>query len=159
MVFNVAAIAAAHAMKETSNIESNTEILGVSDNSYHYYDLVLKKFFKFPIIKVATGKFPNLKIKTIDSQTLWMSQHFLFDAEDCQENPANYVEQNLERFASLDVWEYKEKEAIHKYLEGVKSDYGITLDESKLDYTTKVSWVVDRHTEKDRIEILSSYWS
>lgn len=159
MVFNVAAIAATHTMKETSNVENNTEILGVSDNSYHCYDLVLKKFFKFPIIKVATGKFPNLKIKTIANQTLWISQHFLFDVEDCQDKPRNYVEQNLERFASLDVWKYKEKEAIHKYLEGVKSDYGIILDETKLKYTTNFSWVVDKHTKKDRVEILSSYWS
>lgn len=157
MVFNVAAIAATRMMKETSNVENNTEILGVSDNSYHYYDLVLKKFFKFPIIKVATGKFPNLKIKTIDSQTLCTSQHFLFDAEDCQENPANYVEQNLERLTSLGVWECKEKEAIHKYLEEVKSDYGVILDEAKLNYTAKFSWVVDRYTKEDRAEVLSSY--
>lgn len=159
MVFNVAAIAAAHAMKETSNVENNTEILNTSDEYHHYYDLVIKKFFRFPVIKVAVGEFPNLVIKTINSQTLWISQHFLFSAEDCQETPANYVKQNLERFSSLRVWEQKEKEALHRYLEKVKSDYNITLDETKLKYTTNFSWVVDRHTKKDRVEVLSSYWS
>ena len=157
MVFNVAAIAAAHAMKEASKVKNNTEILGVSDNDYHYYDLVIKKFFKFPIIKVATGKFPDITIKTINSQTLWVSQHWLFHDEECQGSPANYVNENLEKYLLFSVWDYLKEDVIRKYLDGVKSDYDIILDESKLNYTTKVSWVVDRCTKKDRVEVLCSY--
>ncbi len=156
MVFNIAAIAAAHAMNNKNNNEYDTALANIPVvEDYHYYDLVIKKFFKFPITKIAVGDFPNISIKTINSQTLWISQHFMFSDVDCNDNPANYVKQNLERLVSLKVWEYKEKEAIHKYLEGVKTDYGIILDESKLNYTTKFSWVVDRHTKKDRVEVLS----
>jgi hypothetical protein len=156
MVFNTAAVAAAHIL---ANKNSNEVLEAPISSDYHYYDLVIKKFFKFPIVKVATGKFPDVKIKTINSQTLWVSQHWLFHDEECQANPINYVNENLEKYLSFDVWDYLKEDVMRKYLDGVKADYDIALDESKLNYTTKVSWVVDRHTEKDRIEILSSYWS
>lgn len=152
MVYNVAAIAAAHAMNNKNNNEQ--EELPVPEG-YHYYDLVIKKFFKFPIIKIATGKFPDPKVKTVNSQTLWVSQHWLFSDEECKGNPANYVKENLEKYLSFSVWDYLKEDAIHKYLNGVKSDYGIALDESGLNYTTKSTWVIDRHTKDDRVEILS----
>ena len=153
MVFNVAAIAAARVMNNKNTDE--TSELPVQED-YHYYELVIKKFFKFPIIKVATGKFPDIKIKTINSQTLWVSQHWLFHDEECQGNPANYVDENLEKYLSFGVWDHLKDDVIHKYLDGVKADYDIILDESKLNYTTKSAWVVDKITEDARIEVLSS---
>jgi hypothetical protein len=152
MVFNVAAIAAAHVMDNKSNDEQ-AELPAQED--CHYYDLVIKKFFKFPITKVAIGKFPDVKIKTINSQTLWVSQHWLFYDKECQANPINYVNENLEKYLSFGVWDYLKEDVIRKYLDGVKADYDIVLDRSELNYTTKVSWVVDRHTKEDRVEILS----
>lgn len=152
MVFNVAAIAAAHVL---NNKDSNEQAELPIQEDYHYYDLVIKKFFKFPIVKVATGEFPDIKFKTINSQTLWVSQHWLFHDEECKANPINYVNENLEKYLSFDVWDYLKEDVIRKYLDGVKVDYDITLVESKLNYTTKALWVVDRHTKEDRVEILS----
>jgi hypothetical protein len=157
MVFNTAAITAAHAMKETSNIESNIEILGASDNEYHYYDLVIKKFFRFPVIKVLIDEFPEFKIKTVNSQTLWVSQHWIFQDEDCKGKPINYVKENLEKYLAFSVWDRLEEDVLNKYLDGVTTDYGATLDKSSLKYETRTAWVVDRITKDDRIEVLSSY--
>ncbi len=153
MVYNVAAIAAAHVMNNKNSNEQ--EELPVPED-YHYYDLVIKKFFKFPIIKVATGKFPDLKVKTINSQTLWVSQHWFFSDEECKGNPANYVKENLEKYLLFSIWDYLKEDVIHKYLDGVKSDYDITLDKSALRYEIRNAWVVDQITEDNRIEILSS---
>lgn len=152
MVYNVAAIAAAHIINNENN---NEQVELQVQEDYHYYDLVIKKFFKFLVIKVAVNEFPDFKIKTVNSQTLWVSQHWLFFDEECQANPINYVNENLEKYLSFGVWDYLKEDVICKYLEGVKTDYDITLDESKLNYTTKVSWVVDRYTKEDRVEILS----
>jgi hypothetical protein len=152
MVYNVAAIAAAHVMNNKNNNEQ--EELPVPEN-YHYYDLVIKKFFKFPVIKVLIDEFPEFKIKTVNSQTLWVSQHWIFQDEDCNGKPINYVKENLEKYLAFSVWDYLKEDVIHKYLDGVKSDYDITLDESELNYDTKFTWVVDRITKDDRVEILS----
>jgi hypothetical protein len=153
MVYNVAAIAAAHAMN-TKNTDKTSET--TTAEKYHYYQLVIKKFFKFPVIKKAICEFPNIKTKTINSQTLWVSQHWIFHDAECDGKPSNYVNENLDRYLTLGVWDYLEKDVFNKYLDGVKADYGVTLDKSELIYTTKTAWVVDIITEDDRVEILSS---
>jgi hypothetical protein len=156
MVFNTAAVAAAHLINnDIDSIDQEIlEVAAVAD--YHYYDLVIKKFYSFPVIKVAVNEFPELKIKTVNSQTLWVSQHWIFQDEECQGKPINYVNENLEKYLKFNVWDRLEEDVLNKYLDSVKADYGVTLDKSELVYTTKTAWVVDIITEDDRVEILSS---
>jgi hypothetical protein len=156
MVFNTAAIAAANLINNA--IDSvDKEILEVATVAdYHHYDLVIKKFYRFPVIKVVVNEFPEFKIKTVNSQTLWVSQHWIFQDEDCNGKPINYVKENLEKYLAFRVWDHLEEDVLNKYLDGVKTDYGATLDKSRLKYETRTAWVVDRITEDDRIEILSS---
>jgi hypothetical protein len=156
MVFNTAAVAAAHLINnDIDSIDQEIlEVAAVAD--YHYYDLVIKKFYSFPVIKVAVNEFPELKIKTVNSQTLSVSLHWIFQDEECQGKPINYVNENLEKYLKFSVWDHLEEDVLNKYLDELRADYEVVLDKSSLRYETRTAWVVDRITDDKRIEILNS---
>ena len=149
-MINVAAIAAASQAKK-----QEPAIKYTYNPRYIDYELVIYKYYKFPMLKLLAGYLPNAKLVTIDSKTLGKSYMFSFTIDTEKETLNKYIEENLERYLTSEIWQVVDQEATKLYIEEINKEYDFYIKPGQYTCSTSARWVVRRQTEDGVEEILS----
>ena len=148
---NVAAIVAA---SQVNKQESATE--GTYISRYIDYELVIYKYYKFPVTKLLVGELSNAKVVTVDSKTLGKSYMFSFTLDTEKETVNTYIENNLERYLNSNIWQLVDQEAAQVYINEINKEYDLCIKPGQYSCSTSTHWAVRRRTEDGIEEVLSS---
>ncbi len=148
---NVAAIAAA-----TQVNKQESAITRDYSPRYIDYELVIYKYYKFPVAKLLVGELPNAKVVTIDSKTLGKSYVFSFTLDTEKYTLAKYVEDNLDRYLRSEVRQFVDQEAAQLYIEEINKEYNFYIKPGQYSCITSTHWAVRRRTDDGIEEVLSS---
>lgn len=125
---------------------SNSNNFIVSDtyvysNPSTYVELAIKKYYKFPEMRVANWFEGELYITSIPSKTLCSKQIFQI-CVDAESKLKVEVLDATKKYSTDEFWKKIDNEAISEYLKYVGVYYCATLSIDKVNYDTKFTYEI-----------------
>lgn len=91
----------------------------------------------------APFKAKTLQKVSIPPMSLAKEHIFLIHESRCPSGPDKFVKDNTKRFEETSIWKAAKEELTKKYIDDVTEKYGVTLDNSYLNYSVQYCWEVD----------------
>mgnify|MGYP003292382620 FL=1 len=108
-----------------------------------YFKLILKKYYKFPEMKVADFFESELFVKSVMSRTFCCIQDFIFYVEP-NESLDRRTKEEVAKYSAPEYWECQDKDAVKSYLSDLVLDPGIfSLTEDKVKYDIQFAWELE----------------
>jgi hypothetical protein len=146
MVFNVAAIAAAHNSR-SSDLGFITNEIPITGSGEHRYYLIVTKYYTYPEVVFLTKT--AFKVVKVAEQTLAKSHMISFLAKEGLEKLRELtINEYLPKVDQLDLWQEVEQEVRELYINKVQSDYGVSFTDQLGSPTVVTKWRVDQEFTK-----------
>ena len=151
-VIPVAAIAAAN---QNNKKEPTVEFYNPNKYRYINYNLVIYKYYNFPMTRLFIGELPNTKLIAIPDKTLCKSYMFSFTLDIEKATLNQYLEENLERYLNSAIWQYIDEEVAKVYIDNINNEYDFCIKPGQYNCTTSIRWTVQQYTKDGVEEVLS----
>jgi hypothetical protein len=79
----------------------------------------------------------------VEPESIVNTYIFTVSSKKCKDGIYKYVEDNIDRFKSSEVWDFKHEECMNLYYQHIKDTYSIDAKEFDIDYEIEYRWEID----------------